>query len=259
VTLASHEKRACYARGTPAGVAATGDRTMTRRLIDVSRAYSAALRRYVTAPSRHQLHEALLLGRQVVALGLETLDLARIHRRALGVVTTGRISRARTRRAEAFFQEAATAVVERQDAAVSGPQRFIRLKKMLVVRTAELAESTAKLKRTIELRLSAEEALQSSTLRNHGLMRKAERKYINLRQLARHALAAHEQQRNALSHELQDDVAQTLLGINVQLLLLRTRSGIAQQGIIHDIALTQQLVQQSTKALHKATRRIRTP
>lgn len=232
---------------------------MTRRLVALSRAYSAALRRYVTTPSRHQLHEALLLGHQIVALGLETVDLARIHQRALGAVTRIRTSPARITRAETFFRKAATALAEKHSASGGNPQHLIRLKKTLAARTVELAEATAKLRRTIERRLLAEEALHSSTLRCRRLLRRSKRKHSSLRLMARKAFAAHEQHRQALSHDLQDDVAQTLLGINVQLLLLRSKSGIDQQRLIEDIAMTQHVVGESTRTVRMVTRKIRTP
>ena len=252
--MALYENRACYGRRTLAGVVAIGDRTMTRRLIDVSRVYGAALRRYVTAPSRHLLHEALPIGRQVVALGFEN-----ILRRPLGAVTTGPASRARTSRAEAVFEEAAEKMMERQSAVGSVPPQLIRLKKMLAGRTAELAESTIKLQCAIKRRLIAEESLRTSTHHFRSLMRNSERKSKKLRHLAHQSLAAHEHKRHTLSHDLQDDVAQTLLGIQVQLILLRTKWGIDQQGITQNIALTLQLVAQSSKSVRMVMRKIRTP
>ena len=49
----------------------------------LARRYQAALRRYLQQGPAASLHPAVRLGRQAVALGLETLDLAVIHEQAL--------------------------------------------------------------------------------------------------------------------------------------------------------------------------------
>jgi len=49
----------------------------------LSRRYLAALRKHLEADSQANLHPALRAGHQAVGLGLDTLELARIHERAV--------------------------------------------------------------------------------------------------------------------------------------------------------------------------------
>jgi len=51
-----------------------------------SRRYQAALRRYLARGPETSLRPALVLGRRAVALGMETLDIARVHERTLAAV-----------------------------------------------------------------------------------------------------------------------------------------------------------------------------
>jgi hypothetical protein len=83
---------------------------MGRKPNGLSRRYQAALRKYLKPGPRSNLRPAHALGRRAVALGLETLDLARFHERALFTLvlpgyspaTRGRM----IRRAGTFFAEA---------------------------------------------------------------------------------------------------------------------------------------------------------
>lgn len=87
-----------------------------RRLIGLSRRYVAALRKHLTRGPRASLRPAKALGRQAVAGGLGTLELAGVHKRALTTLTTtSGLSPGRDgalRRAEAFFVEAITPLEE---------------------------------------------------------------------------------------------------------------------------------------------------
>ena len=62
---------------------------MKPKLTGLLRRYPVALRHYLTRKSGSSLETARALGRGAVSLGLETLDVARIHEQALmGVVST---------------------------------------------------------------------------------------------------------------------------------------------------------------------------
>lgn len=56
---------------------------MTRKLTGLSRRYQAALRKHLKQGPQASGQPAQGLGRQAMTLGLETLDLARIHEHAL--------------------------------------------------------------------------------------------------------------------------------------------------------------------------------
>ncbi|MBI3867228.1 MAG: hypothetical protein HY299_01750 [Verrucomicrobia bacterium] len=55
---------------------------MKLKLTALAGRYEAALRKHLRPGARQSLQPALRLGRQAVALGLETLELARVHERA---------------------------------------------------------------------------------------------------------------------------------------------------------------------------------
>ena len=58
-------------------------KSMKRKIDALSRRYQAALRSYLKKGPRASLQPAQRLGRRAMTLGLETLDLARIHAGAL--------------------------------------------------------------------------------------------------------------------------------------------------------------------------------
>jgi hypothetical protein len=59
---------------------------MKRRLNRLSRRYASALRKHLKAGPRASLQAARGLGREALAAGLETLDVARIHEGALAAM-----------------------------------------------------------------------------------------------------------------------------------------------------------------------------
>src|SRR6266705_1850701 len=61
-------------------------RIMKHKLIKLSQRYATALRKHLVQGPRASLQSARGLGRQAVAIGLETLDVARIHEGALATL-----------------------------------------------------------------------------------------------------------------------------------------------------------------------------
>ena len=94
---------------------------MTRKLTGLSRRYQAALRKHLQHGTRASRELAQRLGRQAMHLGLETLDLARIHEQALIVLVLPGYSAstrdAMVRRAGTFFAEAITPIEKTHRAA----------------------------------------------------------------------------------------------------------------------------------------------
>jgi len=72
-----------------------------------------------------------------------------------------------------------------------------------------------------------------------------------LRQLTHQVLVAQEDEREKLSHELRDEIAQTLLAINVHLLLLRQTARNKTRGLTNQIASAQRLVVKSAKLVRR--------
>jgi signal transduction histidine kinase len=78
----------------------------------------------------------------------------------------------------------------------------------------------------------------------------------DLRTLTHRLLQAQEDQRQDLSHELQDVIAQTLLGIHVKLLALKSESRGSLRSVAGNIASTQRMVRLSGSTVRKATREL---
>ncbi len=190
-----------------------------------------------------------------MALGLETLDLAKIHETALAtLVLTSHSSRARkgtVKRAEIFFVETITAIEATHRAARETNGDMNRLTKTLSRRSAELAASGRHLKRGIVQRKAAEEALKKSGKHRTDLLGQSRLVQEHLRQLTRQILSAHEDKRTKISRELHDEIAQTLLGINVRLLALKNEATTNVKGLKKEIANTQRLVDKSKKTLKR--------
>src|SRR2546423_15342584 len=95
---------------------------MKDKLISFSRRYWVALRKHLKQGPRLSLQSTDELGRQAMAMGLETLDLARIHQQALTILVSPQCSsgtrNGMIKRAETFFVEAITPIEETHRAAM---------------------------------------------------------------------------------------------------------------------------------------------
>jgi hypothetical protein len=76
---------------------------MKQKLILLPQQYAAALEKHLKQGPQASLQPALGLGRQTVALGLGTLDLARIHEQALAALELSNIKNGFTKLAGIFF------------------------------------------------------------------------------------------------------------------------------------------------------------
>jgi signal transduction histidine kinase len=213
-----------------------------------------ALRKHLTQGPRASLLPARRLGHQAVALGLETLDLARIHEVAY---TSQRISPRRQgmiKRAEMFFAEAITPIEKTHRTVLQANARLSQLNKKLSRRTVDLAASSRFLKRGIVRRKAGERALKESAGHYRRLLKESRCLQKRLRHLTHRILSAQEEQRTKISRELRDEFAQTLLGINVRLLTLKQEAAANTAGLKKEIASTQQLVGKSVKTLSRFAR-----
>jgi signal transduction histidine kinase len=227
---------------------------MKRKLSALSGRYRAALRKHLKAGPRAGLETARGLGRQAMAIGLETLDMARIHGRALAMLEAGSSKDGFLRRAGIFFTEAIAPIEETHRTSVQATARLKRLSKRLNRRTVELAGSTGALTKAIARRKDAEAALKKTNGHYLALLQESLALQKHLRQLAHRILSAQEHKRTKVSHNLQDEVAQTLLGINVRLLTMKEAAGQNAQKLQEEIACTRRLVDMSVKTIERFTR-----
>jgi two-component system, NarL family, sensor histidine kinase DegS len=220
----------------------------------LSQRYATTLRQHLEAGPRASLQPALGLGRRAVTLGLETLELARIHERAVNSLELSKRKDGFLKRAEIFFTEALTPIVETHRAARQSKMQLSRLNETLGRRTAELAVTHRQLKRGIVRRKSVEAALKESGKHYTKLLKDSLQLQEGLRQLTHQVLAAQEDERKKISRELQNEIAQTLLGINVRLLTLKQEARTNTKGLKNEIASTQRLVLKSARSVRRVAR-----
>lgn len=234
---------------------------MRREASSVSRRYEAALRQYLKRGRASSLEPATRLGRQALAIGLETLDLAQIHEQALIArvlpSTSPAIRDRLLRRAGIFFAEAITPLEETHRLALESNARLNRLCRALNRRTVQLAASNRKLQKEVAQRQDFERSLYRSEEHSRCLLRQSQGLQEQLRHLSRRILLAQEEERKRISRELHDVIAQVLTGINVQLATLKKDVTSNTGGLTRKISHTQRLVEKSVNVVHQFARELR--
>jgi signal transduction histidine kinase len=130
------------------------------------------------------------------------------------------------------------------------------LEETLRQRTAELEVANRLLQESIIRRKDVEDASKESEDHYARLLEDSLQLQESLRRLTHRALSAQEDDRRKISIQLQDKIAQTLLGINVRLLSVKQQAKGNTKGLRNEIATTQRLVVKSTRAMRLAARKI---
>lgn len=227
---------------------------MKPKLKAFSQRYHAGLRKHLERGARGNLQSALALGRQATALKLETLDVARIHQSALATLETSSSRDGIIERAERFFAEAITPIEQTHRAALKANAHLNRLKQTLGRRTLDLTASHRCLQRGIVQRKNVQQALKQSGQQSRKLLRESQRLQTHLQHLTHRILSAQENKRKQISRDLHDEIAQTLLGINVRLLTLKKEAAVNAHGLKKEIVSTQRLVDKSVKSINRFAR-----
>lgn len=234
---------------------------MKQKLLGLSQRYVVALRRHLK-PDRRVIAPdgaALGLGHAAVALGLETLELAQIHEHALTALALPKSKPALVKRAELFFTKANAPIEETHRAARQGKVALHRLKAQLSRRTAELADTHRQLQQGEDQRKLTKRAFAKSAKQQGKYLAESLQLQKLLRQLTHRVLAAQEDERRKISHELQDEIAQTLVGIQVRLLALKHEARGNTKHLKNQIAKAQQLVVNSAKSVRQFARQLNSP
>ena len=72
--------------------------------------------------------------------------------------------------------------------------------------------------------------------------------------MTRQMLAAQEEERISISRELQNEIAQTLLGINVRLLTLKRQAGGNAERIKNEITAAEELAKKTARSTRRQSR-----
>jgi len=236
---------------------------MKRKCSTLREPYLTALRRYLRLGTAASLLPAQRLGRQALALGLETLDLAQIHDNALvtaveALPVDSTASRDRLiRRAGTFFAKAILPLEATHRSVMEANSRLSELNLALKRRTQDLLASNRKLAREVIRRKAAQDSLRKSEDHSVRLLKQSRCLQEQLRLFSRHTLSAQEEERKRISRELHDVIAQMLTGINVQLATLITEAAASTRGLSLKISRAQRLVQKSVDIVHRFARELR--
>jgi signal transduction histidine kinase len=234
---------------------------MNRKLTGISRQYQAALRKHLERRHAASLRPAKGLGLRAMSLGLETLDLAKIHEQALiTLVLPGYSPGTRekmVRRAGTFFAEALIPIEKTHRTAREVNVHLNHLYQTLRQRSIELSSSNRQLKEEITQRKSVEESLRKSQQHYGQLLEQSRVMQEQLRLLSRQLLSAQEEERRKISRELHDVIAQTLTSINIRLATLKKEAALNIKGLDRSIGRTQKLVEHSVNVVHQFARELR--
>jgi len=228
-----------------------------------ARRYQRALRAHIGRFPGPGLQSADGLGRQAVALGLETLDVARVHQRAMmASAAPGGSSGTRRRRiarAKRFYAETIVPI-ERTHGAVRESDARVRELSRTLSRRARIASASVRhLQRFVARRQAAEAALRKSGKRRARLREESRRLHGRLRRQTREILTAQEAERRKSSRRLHDEIAQTLVAINVRLLTLREMAAAGAGNLKNEVAGTQRLVEESVRIVSRFAHEIGRP
>ena len=201
------------------------------------------------------------LGRRALGLGLQTLDIARMHEHALATLSaisnSGELLNGMVKRAGDFFAETIIPIEKTHRAAI---EINLSLKEQITAlrqRTLELATTSRQLKTEVFQRKVAEQSLVKSKHRYELLLEQSHQMQEQLRHLSHQILIAQEDERKEISRELHDEIAQTLAGINIHLASLNLEAAINAKGLSKKITNTQRLVERSVKIVHRFARELR--
>lgn len=223
--------------------------SMKKKLNDLAERYADALRTFVKQGARAILQPALELGQRAVSLGMGTLALARIHDRALAALNLPDRRMGAIRRAEKFFAGVIGPTLETHRVARQNKLDLKRLNTALGQRTAELAVANRKLQQGIARRKLVDAALRSSGKHHARLLQESIQLQAGLRQLAHQVLLDQEDDRMKISRGLQDEIVQTLLGINLRLVSLKQQDRNNTQELENGIANTQRVMVSSIRSV----------
>lgn len=222
-----------------------------------SKQYSSGLQTHLMGDPPAGLEGAHALGAAAVVIGLETLDLAKIHDLALAAFLPPGgppdALHAMSNRASHFFTEAITLIEETHLIALESSIDLNQLVERLEERTQALENANCELQREIKERKRAETALKASENAALGLLSESRHLEKKLQDTARTILTANEDERKKISLMLQDEIAQTLLGIEVRLIALKSNVSMNYAGLNEEISTIRLLVETSAITIKRLT------
>lgn len=232
---------------------------MTTNQIRLSKRYLSVLKGFLKLGSSRTTDwtAATRLGFHIRRLGVGTLQLARIHELALKEISISSKNVSRFNKARQFFDHVNIPSMVTPGAARQQRIELNRLNLQLGRRTAELAAANRHLKSGMRQRKTVERALMASGSHYSKLLSKSLQLQAQLRALTHRIFEAQEKERKKISLELQDEVSQTLIGINVRLLNYKDEARVNGTDLKRELSITQRLVAKSANSMRRMAREFR--
>jgi signal transduction histidine kinase len=223
--------------------------------------YLKELRAHLGTKTQGNGDRAQGMGREALAAGLTTLDMALMHEHSMVVLSSSfdfasALNDSITR-AGFFFTQALIPLEEAQRATLETNRLLSQRNETLRLHTAALAKSNRRLEREIARRKAGELALLQGKEQYQALFLESQVMQGKLRHMTRQIISAQEEERKEISRELHDEVVQTLVGINVQLAALGKGASAGVESFKAKIVRTQRLVEHSVNAVHRFARELR--
>jgi hypothetical protein len=220
-----------------------------KRLILAER-YATALEGHLAHPRPDRVQALAELGREAVALGIEVLGMARIHEAALNALAPPLV-RSQAARAAQFFDEVTAPLMEHSRSARSCRIALTLAGAALNRRTSELAASRRMLQRGLVQRRKLEASLKSHHQAHAALLGESLRIQDELRQLTRRMILVQERQRRYIGQQLEDEIAQSMIGINLWLTSLKSEAGMNASRLKDGLAQARRQVLASVRKVQR--------
>ena len=119
------------------------------------------------------------------------------------------------------------------------------------LRVEELEALNTALEDQVARRKAVEESLRESRRKQALMLAESKNMQEELRMLSHQVLHTQEAERKRISHDLHDEIAQTLVAINLHLAQLSQGAASNPQDLAKKIAATQKLVESSVESVHR--------
>jgi len=229
---------------------------MSNDIVRWSQGYQTALRKHLGHRAMPNLRSMSRMGHRATSIGVGVRDVTRIHKESLAnlksINTSGKIRQ----RAKDFITAAIVSIEKALFARRKSPDRLGKLNKLLGRRQTGLDTTNRSMLADIVRRKSTEANLNTTGELFSKRLNESAQLQLQLRQLMHRMMATQEDDRKNISQELQNDIAQTLLGINVRLLSLKKTARSGTREFKKEISSTQQLILKSAKSVRKFARQL---
>ena len=118
----------------------------------------------------------------------------------------------------------------------------------------ELVHSNCKLQEEIARNEAAAKSIEIGGKESAKLLEESRNLQKHLHDLSQNILTANENERQTLSVRLQDEIVQTLAGIQIRLLSLKKVVALSNMDFEKEIAVTQALVKESVKIINRSVK-----